>query len=209
MLTLTKNWEATQIAFPRFKNYPKRGNIYRQGEISEGFYLVKNGSVKLQKTLPNGAQSILKIISPGEIFGEGESNSSEFKTNNSFATAIEDETMIQKISNQNFQESITGLELHHKLLNYNLEITKRLERLNWMDAEGRIKFTLKELAQKLGKRFGDETLLKLNLTHKELAMLTDSSRQTVTKTLSSLKKNGVITYSRNRILFRNLANFNS
>lgn len=77
-----------------------------------------------------------------------------------------------------------------------------------MDAECRIKFTLRELAQKLGKRFGDETLLKLNLTHEELAMLTDSSRQTVTKTLSTLKRKGIITYSRNRILFRNLETFN-
>jgi CRP/FNR family transcriptional regulator len=208
MLTLNTNWEVTQIAFPRFRNYSKRDNIYRHGEISEGFYLVKQGSVKLQKTLPNGAQSILKIVTIGDIFGEGESNESQAKQNNSFAIALEDGTMIQKISNRNFQESTNGIELHHKLLNYNLEITKRLERLNWMDAECRIKFTLRELAQKLGKRFGDETLLKLNLTHEELAMLTDSSRQTVTKTLSTLKRKGIITYSRNRILFRNLETFN-
>jgi CRP/FNR family transcriptional regulator len=201
-------WEATQIAFPRFKKYSKRGNIYRQGEFSEGFYLVKHGSVKLQKTLPNGSPSILKIISPGEIFGEGESNQSFPKKNNSFATALEEDTLIQKITWKDFQDATSSYHLHDKLLYYSLETSLRLERLNWMDAEGRIKFTLNELAQKHGKRFGDETLLKLNLTHEELAMLTDSSRQTVTKTLSTLKKNGVITYSRNRILFRNLSTFN-
>ena len=208
MLTTTISREPTQIAFPIFKTYLKRGNIYRQGEFSEGFYLVKHGGVKLQKTLPNGAQSILKIISPGELFGEGISNESSTKKNNTFAVALEDETLIQKITLKNFLEPNLGPQLYDKLLSYNLEMTQRLERLKWMDAEARIKFTLHELAQKFGKRFGDETLLKLNLTHEEFAMLTDSSRQTVTKTLSQLKKERIITYSRNRILFRNLSTFN-
>ncbi len=209
MLTLNANWEASHLDFPKFKNYSKRENIYRQGETSEGFYLVKHGSVKLQKTLPNGTQSILKIITSGEIFGEGEPNETLILRNNSFATALEDGTLVQQITSRNFQDPTIGLKILDKLQSFNLEITHRLERLNWMDTESRIKFTLYHLAQKLGKQFGDETLLKLNLTHEELAMLSDSSRQTVTKTLSSLKKEGVITYSRNRILFRNLATFNS
>lgn len=208
MLTIISNREADQSALPRLKKYSNRGNIYRQGDISEGFYLVKNGSVKLQKTLPNGSQAILKIISPGEIFGEGESNESSTKRNNSFAIALEEGTLIEKITSNDFQNAAYGFQLHDKLPRYSLEITLRLERLNWMDAEGRIKFTLHELAQKLGKRFGGETLLKVNLTHQELGMLSDSSRQTVTKTLSRLKKDGKITYSRNRILFRNLSTFN-
>jgi len=208
MLTLSTLRETKQIAFPIFKNYAKRGNIYRQGETSEGFYLVKSGSVKLQKTLPNGAQTILKIVSAGELFGEGDSNGVNQRRNNSFATALEDGTLIQKITSKNLLDFSLQSQVQEKLLESNLETIKRLERLNWMDAERRIKFTLLELGQKLGKRFGDETLLKLNLTHEELAMLTDSSRQTVTKTLSSLKKEGIINYSRNRILFRNLLTFN-
>lgn len=209
MLAITSNWETNQVAFPRFKNYQNRENVYRQGEVSEGFYLVKLGSVKLQKILPNGNQTILKIISPGEIFGEGESRGTFQRQNNSFAISLQDGTHIQKITNKNLLDPTLGAQLQEKLLAYNLETTQRLERLNWMDAEGRIKFTLRDLAQKLGKRFGDETLLKLNLTHEDFALLTDSSRQTVTKTLSFLKKEGVITYSRNRILFRNLETFNS
>jgi CRP/FNR family transcriptional regulator len=209
MQTSNSNWEANQISFPSFKNYPKRGNIYRQGEISEGFYLLKHGSVKLQKTLPNGTQYILKIVTPGEIFGEGKSKETSAKRNNTFAEALEDGTLIQKITSRNLLEPTVGPQLYDKLLCSNLEIIQRLERLNWMDAEERIKFTLHDLAQKLGKRYGDETLLKLNLTHDEFAKLTDSSRQTVTKTFSALKKEGVIIYSRNRILFRNLATFNS
>lgn len=208
MQTLTTNWESNQVRFPNFKSYSKREIIYRQGEPSFGFYLVKHGSVKLQKTLPNGSQSILKIITAGEIFGDGLSIESLNTKNNTFAIALEDGTLIQSISTKNFQDPKVGCQLLDKLQSYNLELTRRLEQLNWMDSESRIKNLLFNLAQKLGKQYGDETLLKLNLTHEEIAMLTDSSRQTVTKTLSKLKKDGVINYSRNRILFRNLKTFN-
>ncbi len=208
MQTINSNWEGNQISFPRFKKYNRRGIIFRQGECSEGFYLLKHGSIKLQKTLPNGSQSILKIITPGEIFGEGEAIEGKIIRNNAFAIALEEDTLVQKLSTINLQESSTGIELIQKLLHYSLQTSHRLERLNWMDAVSRIKLTLAELAQKMGKRYGDETLLKLNLSHEELAMLTDSSRQTVTKTLSTLKKEGIISYSRNRILFRNLETFN-
>ncbi len=122
--------------------------------------------------------------------------------------ALEDGTMIQKLDSISNPLHEVKSQLTQKLIDRAMEASLRHERLISLDAEQRIKSVLKELAQKLGKRYGDETLLKLNLTHEEFAMLTDSSRQTVTKTLSALKKDRVITYSRNRILFRNLATFN-
>lgn len=198
-------WESRQPSYPNFKSYAKRKAIYKQGEVSDGFYLIMSGSVILQKTLPNGAQTIIQLVTAGGIFGQGPSSPS---LNTSYAISLEENTLIQKFDGNKLQLPCYDSVLPEKLLEYNLEIGNRLERLYWMNAEQRIKFTLKDLAQKLGKRFGDETLLKINLTHEELAMLTDSSRQTVTKTLSNLKKEGKINYSRNRILFRNLETFN-
>lgn len=202
----SSSWEIRQPSFPNPKTYAKRQAIYKQGEVSDGFYLIMSGSVILQKTLPNGAQTITQLVTAGGIFGQGSSGPS---LNTSYAISLEENTLIQKFDGNKLHVPCYDSVLPEKLLEYYLEIGNRLERLYWMNAEQRIKFTLKDLAKKLGKRFGDETLLKINLTHKELAMLTDSSRQTVTQTLSSLKKEGKINYSRNRILFRNLETFNS
>lgn len=208
--SVTSNaWEVRQVSFPVFKSFPIRKVIYRQGEVSEGFYLIKSGSVKLQKTLPNGAQTIIQLVTAGGIFGQGSSNPASPILNTSYAISLEEDTLIQKFDGNRLQISDYDSVLPEKLMASYLEIINRMERRFWMDAEQRIKFTLKDLAQKLGKRYGDETLLKVNLTHEDIAMLTDSSRQTVTKTLSNLKREGKITYSRNRILFRNLETFNS
>ncbi len=201
-------WEVRQVSFPVFKSFANRKVIYRQGDASEGFYLIKSGSVKLQKTLPNGAQTIIQLVTAGGIFGQGSSHTSSPCLNTSYAISLEEDTLIQKFDGNKLQISGDDSVFSEKIVASYLEIVNRMERRFWMDAEQRIKYTLKDLAQKLGKRYGDETLLKVNLTHEEIGMLTDSSRQTVTKTLSNLKREGKINYSRNRILFRNLETFN-
>ena len=106
---------------------------------------------------------------------------------------MEEGALIQKIKSKEFRGGERGVQLHDKLYSRSLETTFRLERMNL----GRIKFSLFELAKKHGKSFGDEKLLKFNLTAGEPGMMTDFSRQKVTKTRSTLKKKGVITYSRN------------
>lgn len=190
---------------PSLKNYKKGQIIYSQNKSSEGFYQVIKGSVKLQKILPNGVLTLLKIVTEGELFGEG--NLGMERKNISYAIALEEHTVIQKLEptslSQEYQETITQM-----LIDRAMESVLRHERLVALDAEDRIKTVLKELAVKKGVKFGDETLLKINLTHEEIAMLSDSSRQTVTKTFSMLKRNRIINYSRNRILFRDLENFN-
>lgn len=157
--------------------------------------------------LPNGLQTILKIVSEGEIIGEGEFDSDFPRKNLSYAIALEEGTLIQKVDSFANLSLAEQASLNQKLIDRALESAQRHERLISCDAERRIKAVLKELALKLGKKYGDETLLKINLTHEEFALLSDSSRQTVTKTLSNLKQKGIINYSRNRILFRDLTNF--
>ncbi|SFB01945.1 Crp/Fnr family transcriptional regulator [Algoriphagus aquimarinus] len=199
--------ETIQATFPLSRSYSKGQAIYKQDQVSEGFYLVKKGSLKLQKMLPNGLQTILKIATEGEIIGEGDFDSSVARKNLSYAIALEDGTLIQKLdSAPNLLPEIKS-HLTQKLIDRALEASQRHERLISLDAEQRIKSVLKELALKIGHKYGDETLLKINLTHEDFALLSDSSRQTVTKTFSTLKRQGTINYSRNRILFRNLENF--
>ncbi|PZX51940.1 Crp/Fnr family transcriptional regulator [Algoriphagus chordae] len=199
--------ETVQITFPSFKSYTKGQAIYKQDQISEGFYLVKAGSVKLQKMLPNGFQTILKIATAGEIIGEGDFNNALPIKNLSYAIALEKGTLIQKIDSFCNLSQAGKAKLTQHLVDRTIEASHRHERLISLDADQRIKAVVKELAIKIGKKYGDETLLKINLTHEDFALLSDSSRQTVTKTFSTLKKQGIINYSRNRILFRNLENF--
>lgn len=200
--------KAIQVNFPCYKSYKKGQVVFNQDQMSDGFFLIKKGNIKLQKMLPNGTLIIQKIATQGEIIGEGDLDSLQQRKNLCYAIALEDHTMIQKFDDIHMLSNEAKSQLTQKLIDSALEAYLRHERLLTLDAEQRIKSVLKDLALKIGHKYGDETLLKINLTHEEFALLSDSSRQTVTRTFSNLKRQGIINYSRNRILFRNFQTFN-
>ena len=62
---------------------------------------------------------------------------------------------------------------------------------------------LENLATKIGVRVGYEILIPIVTTHQDIADLLGMSRQTVTTSLNTLKKENAIYYSRSRIIIRN------
>ena len=63
---------------------------------------------------------------------------------------------------------------------------------------------LTDLAYAKGRKFGFDTAIFLKLTHKDIASLTGTSRQTVTTIVNSLRAQNAISIDRNRILIRDL-----
>ena len=75
-------------------------------------------------------------------------------------------------------------------------------------AQSRILAFLKQLADTKGIKIGlDEVLINHGLSHKEIANITDTSRQTVARVLGDLKRQNVIHFSArkpHKILIRNI-----
>lgn len=44
--------------------------LFAEGEPASGFYLLEEGAVKIYKLSPAGKEQILRIVTPGEVFGE-------------------------------------------------------------------------------------------------------------------------------------------
>ena len=63
---------------------------------------------------------------------------------------------------------------------------------------------LRDWANEKGKKVGFETMMKNYLTHKDIASLTGTSRQTVTTILNELKDKNIINFDRRRILVRDM-----
>jgi len=165
--------------------------------------------VKISKYSENGNEIILAILGPGEIFGElaitGQNAGDEV------AEIVED-SIICELSTEDMRQM---LETNPK---FNLQITKliglkfkkiqnRLESLYFRSAPDRIREFIKELATEHGEKTGkeNETAVKLNLTHEDIAKLTATTRQTVTSVFNELEKQGIIEYSRKQILIKDIA----
>jgi CRP-like cAMP-binding protein len=146
------------------------------------------------------------ILTTGEIFGELATAGEEKRRD--FAQAME-ETIICPLTIDELKMLMyENKELSFKILKLiGLRITKlerKLELLVFKDARTRIVEFLKDAAEWKGKKVGFETLIQTNLTHKDIASLTGTSRQTVTTILNQLKEQNLINFNRKQILIRDL-----
>ncbi|HPI79126.1 MAG TPA: Crp/Fnr family transcriptional regulator, partial [Cyclobacteriaceae bacterium] len=85
-----------------------------------------------------------------------------------------------------------------------MKLERKLELLVFKDARTRIIEFLKDSASWKGKKVGFETMIPTKLTHKDIAALTGTSRQTVTTILNELKDQNLINFDRKKILIRDL-----
>ena len=86
------------------------------------------------------------------------------------------------------------------------KVERRLESLIFKSARARIVDLLKDMANERGLKVGYEVLLRQFFSHREIAAMTGTSRQTVTKVLSDLKRSNLIHTDRKNILIRDMAN---
>lgn len=185
----------------------KNEYIYFPNDPSKIVFFLKRGRVKIGKYTDDGKEIIKAILHPGEIFGEMSIAGQESRTD--FAQALDDDVMIcatnvddiKMIMNKNAKLSMAiTRSIGERLMN----VERKMESLIFKDARTRIIDLLKQMAEKRGKKIGDEILLKHDLTHQDIANLTATSRQTVTVTLNELKDQDLIYMERKKILIRDI-----
>ena len=189
------------------QTYKKGDFIYLQNDISKYIYVVVKGKIKIGQHISDGNEIIKTIVGKGDIFGELALIGEKHRTD--FAQAIFSNTSICRISIQDMHVLIhtnkaLGLKLYQLMGLRVKKLERKLESLIAKSASGRIIEFLREKAYESGVRVGEEIMIKNYLTHKDIALLTGTSRQTVTTTLNSLKMKNLINFSRRQILIRNL-----
>lgn len=189
-------------------HYNKDEYIYFTNDASLNIYMIAEGRVKLGTYLSDGKEVIKSILTKGEIFGElalaGEDKRSDF------AQAMDDGTRVCPMTIEGLKELMKedqqlSLKIF-KILGFRLrKMERRIESLVFKDARTRIVEFLKEMAEEKGQKVGFEMMIKNHLTHKDIASLTGTSRQTVTTVMNELREQNIINFDRRRILIRDMA----
>ncbi len=164
--------------------------IFMEGDTSHEFYIILSGEIRIIKESADGKEKILKNLKQGDFFGE----MGVIENKNRSATAITKEfSRILVMSKNTFLSYIKDnpavafkiiLELSDRLRKANRDI----EQLAFLKVEDR----LKELLLRFSKKNGDSRVINIDLTHKELARMIGTSRETVTRTISRLAKKKLI-----------------
>jgi CRP/FNR family cyclic AMP-dependent transcriptional regulator len=185
----------------------KGDHVYQEKQPSNELYWIKSGSVKLAKSAESGSEVVKSILGVGSIFGEKSLAGEELRRE--YAQSITADTVVYTYSIHDVlhaarEDSTLCFNLLGILGNKLDSLERRLESIISKDSRTRIIDFLREMALENGKKVGFETLIKNNFTHKDIASLTGTSRQTVTTTLNSLKEKNVINFDRRRILIRDM-----
>jgi CRP-like cAMP-binding protein len=168
--------------------------IYFEGETAEHLYLVAMGKVKLVRNSLSGREVLLDILRGGEYFG----SLAAFGGHVYVETAIaQTDCCILRISAADFE---TILSEHPSVMRKALEaVSQRLaesqeiiQQLSAQPAEQRIASALLRLAGKLGESQGQDVLIQLPFSRQDLAAMTGTTTETVSRVMSRLVEDGLV-----------------
>ena len=188
------------------KRVPRSGVIFSEGEPGDRMYVILDGKVKLGQTSPDGRESLLAVLGPGEVFGELSLSDPGPRT--ATATAVTD-TVVVGLGHADLRPWLTGRpEVAEALLQ---ALAQRLRRTNealadlvFSDVPGRVAKQLLELADKFGQPGPDGVLVHHDLTQEELAQLVGASRETVNKALADFTQRGWIEVDQRQVLLMDM-----
>ena len=171
-------------------SYKRRATIFSEGDPGNGFYLVKEGKVKIFMISPDGKEQILHIFGPGDPFGEvpvfaGQSFPAH-------AVALENSRLVF-LPRGDFVALVAAnpalaLNLLAVLSQRLRQFTKMIDSLSLKEVPGRLAAHLLYLSKK--QSTGD---LQLELSKTQLASLLGTIPETLSRMLSKLQREGFVT----------------
>lgn len=178
----------------QLRSFEAQTVLFQEGDSGEALYILAEGQVKLSKVDLGGYEKTLAILQPPEFFGEMALLGSQTRS----ATAM---TLTEVKAYLLFQDDFNKLLQSYPSISLNLTTTlaQRLrgmddeaQILSYKDAQGRVAFVLLRLYRSGVIEFTEAGEALVRLTHQELANLAGTSRETVTRALKVLEKEGVI-----------------
>jgi CRP/FNR family transcriptional regulator len=182
------------------KRFSKNDIILLEEDTSNYMYLMYSGKVKAVQISEDGKEQILAIHNEGEFFGE--MSFLDGKTSPATVIAMED-THIGLVSKKDFDKYLLNnsralKEIISLLCSRLRESWFRLKVLSFADSEQRVRMVLNLLSEQSGINDTRGTIIPLKLTHKDIAAYASVSRETVTRLLDRLLKDGDIEFIENK-----------
>lgn len=189
------------------KTFARGEPIYLPAEHAQTVFLLAEGRAKICHLTPDGKQSILAFIDPGEIFGELALLDAEQR--DEYAEAVEKSTVVLIPA-----ETIHSLIEKHPAVSLGVtklfglrrrRVERRLKNLLFLSNRERLTHLLLELAEQYGIQTKEGVRLGIPLSHQDLANVIGSTRETVTVVLGELQNEGLVTVGRKKILIKDPA----
>lgn len=188
--------------------YPEKATLMVESQPPHGVYILCAGQVKLTSTSKEGKSVIMRIVQPGEFLGL-----SAVVSNTPCLANAETITPCQTrfVSQKDF------LRLMQQHVELSMQVAKALSReyasacreirslaLTSSSAGRLASLLLSWCPPASAKRAALEIRIKSGFTHEEIASMIGITRETVTRTFSEFKRNGILDLKGSTLVVRNI-----
>lgn len=182
--------------------YKKDAVILSREEPGTALFLIVKGRVKVVLYGPSGREVILSMLKDGEFFGEmslldGQPRSaSVVAVNDSDVLVLDRQDFVRFVENRPAVALAILGEMSRRLR----EADAKIGSLALLDVYGRVARALLDLARKEGEKTEAGIVVKDRPTHQQLAGMVGTSRETVSRVMSELQKQGYLRTQGKRLI---------
>lgn len=183
------------------RRFAARDLIFTPGDPGCRLYFLLEGTVRLYKIYGEYKEATVALLKDGGIFGE--LSLDETPAQNVFAEAVTDARVVGARKSTLNQVIKSDPEFAMKLF---FSFSERLrqsdeviESLLNREVAARLATLLLNLGERFGETEGSGTILKVRLTHQDLANMIVSTREAVSKVMSEFQRDGLIEVRNRRI----------
>lgn len=189
------------------RRLPRGSRAFVQGDPGVSCHSLLEGRVKIVQTRPDGGQSVLRFIGPGEMYGTVAALMDQpFPAD---AVAVVDSTEIMwtvaAMRELMSRHPAIGVRSTASAGTRLFELQSRVGELTVARVEQRIARAVLRLARQAGRPTPEGLEIDFPITRQELAEMAGTTLHTVSRTLSAWDQHGLTGSSRRRIVVRDLA----
>jgi CRP-like cAMP-binding protein len=161
---------------------PKQSVLFREGEPGEAMLLLARGRVSLHKLSPDGHETVIKVIKPGEVFAEVVL----FETKSYPVTAVTlTDVLVFKLLRRDLLDLLRQEDFRNDfiatLLRKQRYLADKIQQLTRQDVEQRLRAFLLE-------QYGQREQIHAEINKKQLAAAIGATPETLSRLLQDLKQ---------------------
>jgi CRP-like cAMP-binding protein len=172
---------------------PKQTVLFREGEPGEAVFLLARGRISLHKLSPDGHETVIKVIKPGEAFAEV--TLFEQKRYPVTAVALTDilvfkllrRDLLDLLRQEDFRNDFIAM-----LLRKQRYLADKIQQMTSQDVEQRLRAFLLE-------QYGERERIDAEINKKQLAAAIGATPETLSRLLQDLKRRKCLTWKQGTI----------
>jgi len=186
------------------ETFDKSRTIFSPGDSAKKIYLIRKGAVRLSRVYKSGEQNIVAVLKENSLFGVL-SFLNAYQVDRKYHAVALTSVVLESAPAISVKKAISdntkiGFLLLQSLSNRILQTETFIESLTHKDLYSKLVNFLCILCEDFGVVGIEGITINLHLTHQDIADSIGSTRGTITRMIGDLKKLGLLTIDRKKIV---------